>query len=177
MRLAWLSNTRPDLLYEISQLAQVTQLRYDTEKKRIVQRANRAVRYAHNNPSKIMFPKLEAKSLRIVGYSDAGYSSNNDLSSQLGRIVLLMDESGAAAPIIFKSYKSRRISRSVLSAEANAFADLYDDAYALRSQLEHALSRAVPVHLLTDSKSLFDVISKGTRTKEKRIMLDIHAAR
>ena len=39
------------------------------------------------------------------------------------------------------------------------------------------LKRAVPMHLLTDSKSLFDIISKGTRTSEKRIMLDIHAAR
>ena len=51
-----------------------------------------------------------------------------------------MDDSGAAAPIVFKSYKSRRIACSALSAEANAFADLYDDAYAFRSQVEHALS-------------------------------------
>ena len=33
------------------------------------------------------------------------------------------------------------------------------------------------LHLLTDSKSLFDIISKGSRTNEKRVMLDIHAAR
>ena len=65
----------------------------------------------------------------------------------------------------------------MLSAEAIAFADLFDDAIALRSQLEHAPRRSVPMHLLTDSKSLFNTISKGTRTSEKRIMLDIHAAR
>ena len=76
----------------------------------------------------------------VVGYSDAGYSSNNDLTSQLGRIVLLMNDTGAVAPIIFERYKSRRIARSVLSAEENAFADLYDDAYTFRSQAKHVLS-------------------------------------
>ena len=30
---------------------------------------------------------------------------------------------------------------------------------------------------MTDSKSLFDIISKGSRTSEKRIMIDIHASR
>ena len=88
-----------------------------------------------------------------------------------------MDNSGSASLIIFKSYKSGRIARSILSAEANAFADLFDDAYALRSQLYLAPSRSVPMHLLTDSKFLFDVISKVSRTSEKRAMLDIHAAR
>ena len=29
---------------------------------------------------------------------------------------------------------------------------------------------------MTDSKSLFDIISKGSRTREKRVTLDIHTA-
>ncbi len=33
------------------------------------------------------------------------------------------------------------------------------------------------MHFFTDSKSLFDIISKASRTSEKRIMLDIHANR
>ena len=33
------------------------------------------------------------------------------------------------------------------------------------------------MQLLTDSKSLFDVISKGSRTSEKHVMLDIAAVR
>ena len=33
------------------------------------------------------------------------------------------------------------------------------------------------MQILTDSKSLLDVISKGSRTSEKRMMLDIAAAR
>ena len=88
-----------------------------------------------------------------------------------------MDKNNAAIPISFKSYKSKRVTRSVLSAEVIAFADLFDQAFALRSQLEHAMNRSVPLHLMTDSKSLFDIISKGSRTSEKRVTLDIHTAR
>ncbi len=33
------------------------------------------------------------------------------------------------------------------------------------------------MHLLTDSKSLFEIISKGSRTSEKRVMLDLHPVR
>ena len=100
---------------KISHLAQGTQMRYDEHLNKIVRRINKAIRYGHEKPGRITFPILEARSLRVVGYSDAGYSSSYDLSSQLGRIVLLIDDTGAAAPIIFKSYKSRRIARSILS--------------------------------------------------------------
>ena len=75
-----------------------------------------------------------------------------------------------------KSYKSRRVTRSISSAEVVAFADLFDNTFAIRSQLEQVTSGAVPMHL-TDSNSMFDIISKGSQTSEKRIMLDIHAAR
>lgn len=115
--------------------------------------------------------------MRIVGYSDAAFANNPDLTSQLERIIVLMDNSKSAIPVSFKSYKSRRVTRSILSAEVIVFADLFDDAYALRSQMEQVTSSAIPMHLLTDSKSLFDIISKGSRTSEKRIMLDIHSAR
>ena len=177
MRLAWLSNTRPDLLFEISQCAQVTLERFKAKAQAFWKRLNSAIRYANNNVAHLKLPKLELSSVRIVGYSDASFANNHDLSSQLGRIARLIDDDDAAIRICFKSYKSRRVTRSVLSAEVIAFADLFDDAVALRYQIEQALKRAVPMHLLTNSKSLFDIISKGSKSSEKRIMLDIHAAR
>ena len=47
--------------------------------------------------------------------------------------------------------------------EASLFADLLEDAYELRSQLEHALSCAVPGQLLTDSYLLSDAMSKDMK--------------
>lgn len=39
------------------------------------------------------------------------------------------------------------------------------------------LSKQVPVQLFTDRKSLFDIISKGSRTSEKRMTLEVASAR
>ena len=65
----------------------------------------------------------------------------------------------------------------MLSAEVVAFADLFDDAFSIRSQLEETTCRGVAMPLLTESKSLFDKRSKGSPTNEKRIMIDTRSAR
>ena len=57
-----------------------------------------------------------------------------------------------------------------------AFADLIDDALAIRKQLEWVLRQPIPVHILMDSKSLFDIITKRGRKSKKQIMLDINVA-
>ena len=122
------------------------------------------------------YPRLDQYSLRIVGYSDAVFAKNIELSSQLCRIVLLVDAAANAKILSVKSYKSRRVIWSVLAAEVIAFASLFDHAFTFRKQFEQALYRALPMHLMTDSKSLFDIVGKGSRTSEKRLMLDISAA-
>ena len=177
MKVAWLANTRPDLLFEISQLAQITESMFEQDAKAFLKRLSGVVRHAHNNVAHLKLSCLERDDVRIVRYSDAAYSKNRDLKSQLGRVILLMDMSDSAIPVSFKSCKSRRINRSVLAAETIAFADMFDDALALQSQIEKALGRTPLMHLLRDSKSLFDIISKGSRNSEKRIMIDIHATR
>ena len=64
-----------------------------------------------------------------------------------------------------------------MSAEVIAFADLFDDELANRRKLEFVLRQPILLHILTDSRSVFDIISKGSLTSEKRIIVDIHAAR
>lgn len=177
MKLGWLANTRPNVLFEIATLAQVTLEHFDSNRKECLRRLNRAVRYAVNHRIALAIPKLESKSVRVVGFSDASFANNRDLSTQLGHIVLLVDRHGNSAPLIFKSYKSRRITRSAMAGEVIAFADMSDAAVTLSKELGRVLSRRISIQLLTDSKCLFDVISKGSRTSEKRLMLDIAAAR
>ena len=67
----------------------------------IVRKINKAIRYAQDKLGRDKFMNLEATSLCILRYSDAGYSTNYDLLSNLGRVVLTMDESGAAVLILF----------------------------------------------------------------------------
>eukprot|EP00171_Calliarthron_tuberculosum_P008355 IDg8355t1 len=99
MRLDWLTNTRPDCLFEISQLAQ--------------------------------------------------------------HICFLAENRSNAVPIDFKSYKSKRVVRSVMVGDVIAFRDLFDRAVTLAAKISAIYEKRIPVQLLTDSKSLFNVILKA----------------
>ena len=163
--------------FEISEQAQITEKRFYSDSSGFVKRMNQLVQYAHDSVAHLNFLKLEQESLRIVRFSDAAYANNHDLTPQLSRVILLADDTNAFLPISFKIYKSRRVTRSVLSAEVIAFVDMFHDAYAMCTQVRQAIRRSVPMHLMADSKSLFDIVSKGSRTSEKRIRFDIHAGR
>lgn len=177
MKLARLASTRPDCQFEISQFTQVTEERFNAERSGFIRRLNKATRYATDYRISLRIPKLETSSLRIIGFADASFAKNHDLSTQLGDICFLSDAAQNSVPINFKSYKSKRVVRSATAGEVIAFSDLFDVAATLADELGEILCRKIPLLLLTDSKSLFDVISKGLRTSEKRTMLDLAAAR
>ena len=177
MKLAWLSNTHPDCMFEISQLAQVTNSMFESDKVKHIKRLNRAVKFAMNHPITLKVDRLELDSLRVFGFSDASFANNHDLSTQLGHIVFLADKNATAIPKNFKSYKARRIVRSPMAAEVIAFSDMFDVAITLSDEIKQLYGHDIPLQLFTDSKSLFDVNSKGSRTSEKRLMLDIAAER
>lgn len=54
---------------------------------------------------------------------------------------------------------------------------MYDAAISITEELSVILNRRVPLQFLTDSKSLFNFISKGSRTSKKRTMIDIPCAK
>ena len=176
MRLAWLSNTRPDCQFESSQIAQIREDIFDMKQTECRKRLNRAVNFAIAHLYSLNVPKLHLKSLRVTGFSDSSFANNDDLSSQLGYICFLGDETERVIPIVFKSYKSRRVTRSPMAGEVIAFSDMFDVAGTMSEEVGFLMNRRIPVQLFTDSKSLLDVISKGSRTSEKRMMFDIAAA-
>ena len=178
MKLAWLTHSRPDCMYEMSQRTQFTRAIFDEKRRDVVRRINQTVIYAEGNTASLRFPKLDLKTLHVLGISDASFASNHDATSQLGFLCFLADGTGQSIPVYFKSYKAGRVTRSVLEAELIAFSDLFDHAFNLSDEIRAIHPDAViPVKLLTDNKSLFDVISKGSKTSEKRLMQDIACAR
>lgn len=83
-KLAWLANIRPDCLFEISELAQMTEEMFNSDKKKLVRQLNRAVGYADENRISMKISKLNLSSLKDNGFCDSSFASNQDLSSQLG---------------------------------------------------------------------------------------------
>ena len=155
MKSAWLANTRPDCLSEIAQLA-VTEEMFSQNPKQVLQRLKIAVAFAIDNRISLHIPKLNKDTLSIIGFTDsslkdlAKFANNGDLSTQLGYVCFIGDDTGAVVPISFKSYKSRRVTRSAMDSEVIAFSDLFDVAGVLAAELEGMLGYKVPVQLLTD---------------------------
>lgn len=77
----------------------------------------------------------------------------------------------------YKFYKSRRTVSSPLAAEIHALADAADISILVQHDLERLHKRCVSITLLTDSKSLFGIISKETLTLEKRLMIYVRSTR
>lgn len=67
--------------------------------------------------------------------------------------------------------------RSVLGTEGCAFADAFDQAFALRTTLYPLLRLTLPIHMPTDSKSLLDTLFKESVTTEKRLAIYLQAIR
>ncbi len=121
--------------------------------------------------------KLDSECLRIRAFADASFATNHDHTSQLGHIVMLCDKQDNACIIHYASYKSSRVARSVLGAETYAFTDTCDFAYCAKRDLESIVDRTVPLEIYADSISLFDVITECLQTQERRLMIDLQAAR
>ena len=169
--LAWLANTRPELCCLINRAAQVTE---DTFKKDKITEFNKAVKIAKAKDVRgLTYGKLDVSTLRLKMYADAAFATNDDLSSQQGYIILLTDNSGRAHVLDYSSKKSKRVVRSIMGGEVYAFADGFDRSFVIRKDLEKMLNIKIPLHCYTDSKQLFDSITKGQQTTEKRLMIDI----
>ena len=76
-------------------------------------------------------------------------------------------------PYIGHPTKSKRVSSSVLGGETMAFADAFDMKFAIKNDMELMITQPLPIVMLTDSLSLFEVITKSTITTEKRLMIEI----
>lgn len=174
MKLAWVAYSRIDILYQVCQLTKVTEEHFEKDRIRIINQVNKTIECVKYYELSIPFQSLDFKSICILGVSDPPFSNNSDLTFQMKYIVFLSDRFGTAIPFSFKIYKVRRVTRSVLAAELTAFADMFDVAYTFLAELGLSLNRnSLLVCLLMKSKSLFDIIHKGSRTSEKTLMVNI----
>eukprot|EP00168_Porphyra_purpurea_P011369 TRINITY_DN2896_c0_g1_i1.p1 TRINITY_DN2896_c0_g1~~TRINITY_DN2896_c0_g1_i1.p1 ORF type:complete len:816 (+),score=159.39 TRINITY_DN2896_c0_g1_i1:2887-5334(+) len=173
--LAWLTHTRPDLCCGANIAAQVTE---DVYGPAAVKALIALIRRAQKGRDMVLtYRPLDRSTLRIHAYADASYANNMDGSLQLGYVILLCDGSRRAHVLSYASRKCRRVVHSIMAGEVYAFTAAFDEAYMLRFDLKVLYERRVHITLLTDSKQLFDVVTKASHPTEKRLLIDVAAAR
>lgn len=118
------------------------------------------------------FVPLDLDALICAVFVD-GSAKNADLSSQLGFIMLLMHKHYNVNVVHYGSIKSKQIICSVLSSELFSMIQGFDVSSTIRLAINDMLGRAVPLHTYTDSRSLFDCLTKISRTTEKRLLIDL----
>jgi hypothetical protein len=138
-KVSWICHTRPEVYYFANTSAQVTQHTFSPANVKSFNAVLENLRKAADR--KHLFQNLDINTLRIVAYSDASFANNADLSSQLGFVIFLSDACRKCNVINYRSYKSRRVTRSVLNVEILVFANAFDCAYTLRKDIEKMLGR------------------------------------
>lgn len=163
--LAWITHTRPDVLVEAVILAQVTAESFSPCH---IAQLNKVIKRVKKEPEfGLIVNQLYNESLHIIVHVDSLFTNLPDLKSQLGFVILLSDKNGRVNWLHFKSYKCKRVARSVLSGETHAFVDSFDAAYAIRYDLEKMIKLNIPLKMVTDSDSLCKVIVQSSNTTEK----------
>lgn len=64
-----------------------------------------------------------------------------------------------------------------MAAKECAFAEAFDASFVVKYELERLLKRPIALQILLDSKQRFDTATQSTRTTEKRLLLDLAAAK
>ena len=65
IKIAWLANTRPGYLFEISQLAQITNEIFETAISSATIHLDRVVKFTTGNSTSLGIPRLDLNSLRV----------------------------------------------------------------------------------------------------------------
>lgn len=154
---------------------------------------NKRLKWQMDNITRgLRYVEIDLRTANMYIFVDGSFANNKDLSSQLGFVILIGNESARDTDnkttakirgntIHWSSTKSKRVTRSVLASEIYAMAHGVDIAFSINTTISTILNglklKPLPLIVCTDSFSLYECIVKLGTTKEKRLMIDIMALR
>jgi hypothetical protein len=177
---------QPEACFDLSSAAQHQDPTPDD-----VKALNRRIQWQMESQDRgIAFIPLDLPTARLFVFVDGSFANNRDLTSQLGFVIVLANETAVndgneftirGNLVHFSSTKSKRVARSVLASEVYGMVAGVDMTYAIASTLRMVTPRLglppIPTVVCTDSYSLYECLVKLGTTKEKRLIIDIMALR
>lgn len=164
---------RPDVTYAFSVASQIAQP--EVKDSKILNKATDLM--IQTKTQKLRFVPLDLNSIFMAVFADAGFATNRDSSSQLGFIITSKDAHDSANIIHYGSIKSKCVTRSVLADELFAMVHGLDVSPTIRLMLNDTLDHVIPLRVYTDSRSLYDCLTRINQTAEKRLRIDLRMLR
>lgn len=131
---------------------------------------------------------LDLTTAKIMVFTDGSFANNKDMSSQIGFIMVVVNETMSTTyfdiignVLHYTSVKCKRVTRSVLASEIYGMMSGFDIGMATSSTFRQIADRLglppLPLVLCTDSRSLYEALIRLSTTDEKRLMIDVMALR
>lgn len=163
----------------IGRMASQLAFRSSSLKVKDLKTLNSAVKRCKSLSAQVAFCGNQSSSPKWAVFADASHATAVDVNSHQGALLFRafgMPKSAAAHPIGWLTHKIRRVARSALAAESISCADGFDLCVCLNA-ICRELGASSPTRLVTDSKSLCDLISTTHDPEERRLKLGIAALR
>lgn len=119
----------------------------------------------------LRFIQLNIATTCLTVFVDAGFATNNDLTSQLVYLIILINNDGNANIVHYGSIKLRSVTRSVLAAELFAITHGFDVASTLRLAGHDTFGRIAPMKFYTDSRR-FDCLTNISSNTKEELLID-----
>lgn len=172
---AWLAHSWPEVCFAINRASQVMEKNFDN---RHILELNRAIHRVRSLPNvRLNHGFIDRRTLYISTYTDSYFATNDDHSSQLGNVILLCDDTDRCHILDYASNNCKRVVTSSMGGETYTFTEGFDCAYATKHTFGKLYRQKIPFTMLTDSKQMFDDVTKASHPLEKGLITYIAAFR
>lgn len=103
----------------------------------------------------------------------AGFAPNSDSSFQLGFVITLMYKHSNAKIVHYCSWKSKHMTRSVLACALFTIVYSFGILSMIRLTLKTMVGCVISLHVYTDSRSVYYVLTLINQTTVKRLLMDV----
>lgn len=120
---------------------------------------------------------LNVDNVHMRDYTDAPLTTNDDLTSQLGYVARWCDHTNRRHVLDFASKMSSRIFHFTKEGELYAFMVAFYISLTLLMDVRTLLSRKLMLHMFTNRKQVFDVVTRGRCPTKRRLAINVSATR
>ena len=175
-QLSWAAeNTRPDLAYDVRELATKTKEACLKD----LQRANKVLKKAQISQVRLTYKPLTSnwKNLSILTYTDSSYRNDENATKSVGgRITFLSAGKGKCVPLAWKSKTIQQVCKSVKTAETRSLDSGIEDSLYLAKTIQEIYSGQsgkssgqLDITIKIDSKTLIDSLKSTKQVQEKTV--------